>query len=53
MENLFALGMSDDSKSWHLQTNGTWLRNGGRNAIELVDVQDQLMLSTLRRGTNR
>lgn len=53
MENLFALGMSDDSKSWHLQSDGTWLRNGGRNASELVDVQDQLMLNTLRRGAIR
>ncbi|NBR60901.1 MAG: RNA degradosome polyphosphate kinase [Actinobacteria bacterium] len=53
MENLFSLGMSDESKSWHLQADGTWLRNGGRNAAELVDVQDALMSKTLTLGVNR
>ena len=53
MENLFALAMSDGSRSWHLQSDGSWLRNGGQPGTGLIDVQDQLMANTLSPGANQ
>ena len=48
MKNLFALGMSDTSHSWHLAPEGGWLKNGGKQATaEYIDVQDQIMKSVL------
>jgi polyphosphate kinase len=48
MKNLFALGMSDTSHSWHLAAEGGWLKNGGKQATaEYIDVQDQIMKSVL------
>jgi polyphosphate kinase len=48
MKNLFALGMSDTSHSWHLAPEGGWLKNGGKIATtEYIDVQDQIMKSVL------
>jgi polyphosphate kinase len=51
MENLFKLAMSDGSRSWHLNPDGSWLRNGGKDSLGLVDVQDQLMQQTPKSGT--
>lgn len=50
MEELFKLSMSDNSSSWQLQPDGTWLRNGGLSSAGLVDVQDQIMARTLQSG---
>jgi polyphosphate kinase len=48
MKNIFALGMSDTSHSWHLAPEGVWLKNGGKIATtEYIDVQDQIMKSVL------
>lgn len=48
MKNLFALGMSDTSNSWHLSPEGVWLKNGGKTATsEYIDVQDQIMKNVL------
>ena len=48
MKNLFALGMSDTSHSWHLSPEGSWLKNGGKQATpEYIDVQDQIMKNVL------
>ena len=48
MKNLFALGMSDTSHSWHLSPEGAWLKNGGKQATpEYIDVQDQIMKNVL------
>jgi hypothetical protein len=48
MKNLFALGMSDTSHSWHLAPEGVWLKNGGKSATsEYIDVQDQIMKTVL------
>jgi polyphosphate kinase len=51
MDNLFNLAMSDGSRSWHLNADGSWLRNGGKDSLGLVDVQDQLMQQTPKSGT--
>ncbi|MEY4418636.1 MAG: hypothetical protein RIQ88_1074, partial [Actinomycetota bacterium] len=51
MDNLFNLAMSDGSRSWHLNPDGSWLRNGGKDSLGLVDVQDQLMQQTPKSGT--
>ncbi|MEY2815592.1 MAG: hypothetical protein RJA78_168 [Actinomycetota bacterium] len=48
MKNLFALGMSDTSHSWHLSPEGTWLKNGGQqDTANFIDVQDQIMKNVL------
>jgi polyphosphate kinase len=48
MKNLFAIGMSDTSHSWHLAPEGVWLKNGGKIATtEYIDVQDHIMKSVL------
>jgi polyphosphate kinase len=48
MKNLFTLGMSDTSHSWHLAPEGVWLKNGGKSATsEYIDVQDQIMKNVL------
>ena len=48
MKNLFALGMSDTSHSWHLYPEGNWLKNGGNQVTtEHIDVQDQIMKNVL------
>lgn len=48
MKNLFALGMSETSNSWHLAPEGGWLKNGGKKATsEYIDVQDQIMKNVL------
>jgi polyphosphate kinase len=55
MKNLFALGMSDTSNSWHLSPVGSWLKNGGKPATpEFIDVQDQIMKNVLakKNGSN-
>jgi hypothetical protein len=52
MENLFKLSMGEGSSSWHLGADGNWLKNGGRDQVGLLDVQDQLMLNAQRAGNN-
>lgn len=48
MNNLFKLGMADNSHSWHLLPQGTWLKNGGQQeTTNFIDVQDQIMKDVL------
>ena len=48
MKNLFTLGMSEISHSWHLYPEGNWLKNGGNQATtSFIDVQDQIMKNVL------
>jgi polyphosphate kinase len=48
MKNLFALGMSETSNSWHLYPEGNWINNGGNQVTsEHIDVQDQIMKNVL------
>ena len=48
MKNLFALGMSETSNSWHLYPEGNWIQNGGNQVTsEHIDVQDQIMKNVL------
>jgi polyphosphate kinase len=48
MKNLFALGMSETSHSWHLYPEGNWLKNSGnKETANFIDVQDQFMKNTL------
>ena len=54
LQDLFALAMSDDSSSWHLETNGTWSRHQfDANGKKLIDVQDELMRFTSSRRSTR
>ena len=48
----FDRGMSDESASWHLDSDGTWTRHSTDGANRLIDVQDATMvtLSQRRRG---
>ena len=48
MKNLFALGMSETSNSWHLYPEGNWINNDGNQVTsEHIDVQDQIMKNVL------
>jgi polyphosphate kinase len=50
MENLFNLAMADTSASWHLSSDGSWLKNGGNpSSVGFVDVQDRIMQNILNR----
>ncbi|MEI7420350.1 MAG: polyphosphate kinase 1, partial [Actinomycetes bacterium] len=50
MENLFSLAMADTSASWHLSSDGSWLKNGGNpSSVGYVDVQDRIMQNILNR----
>ena len=50
MENLFSLAMADTSASWHLSSDGSWLKNGGNpSSVGFVDVQDRIMQNILNR----
>jgi polyphosphate kinase len=41
---LFDLSMSDEVASWHLDSEGKWLRHQfGEGGVRLIDVQDQIM----------
>jgi polyphosphate kinase len=52
MENLFSLAMADTSASWHLSSDGSWLKNGGNpSSVGYVDVQDRIMQNILNRRT--
>ena len=48
----FDRGMSDESSSWHLASDGSWTRHTTNGADHLIDVQDATMvtLSQRRRG---
>ena len=48
----FDRGMSDESSSWHLDSDGSWTRHTTNGADHLIDVQDATMvtLSQRRRG---
>ncbi len=44
LQDLFTLAMSDNSSSWHLETNGSWTRHQfDETGKKLTDVQDELM----------
>ena len=44
LQDLFTLAMSENSSSWHLETNGSWTRHQFDEAgKKLTDVQDELM----------
>ena len=55
LQDLFTLAMSDESSSWHLETNGSWTRHQfDSNGKKLTDVQDELMrFTTSRRSTRK
>ena len=53
MEYLFELTMSNTTASWHLGSDGIWLKNGGVvNGSQFIDAQDAIMarVATLRPG---
>ena len=44
LQDLFTLAMSENSSSWHLETNGSWTRHQfDETGKKLTDVQDELM----------
>jgi polyphosphate kinase len=44
LQDLFTLAMSENSSSWHLETNGSWTRHQfDESGKKLTDVQDELM----------
>ena len=50
MQNLFDLGLSDATASWHLEADGNWIRHQfDANGKKLNDMQDQLMVEMLAR----
>jgi polyphosphate kinase len=50
MENLFSLAMAETSSSWHLSSDGSWLKNSGNpSSVGYVDVQDRIMQNILNR----
>ena len=54
LQDLFTLAMSEDSSSWHLETNGSWTRHQfDANGKKLIDVQDELMRFTANRRSAR
>ena len=48
LKNLINLGMSDDVSSWHLGSDGVWVRKSlSASGEELADLQDQMMFQAL------
>jgi len=54
LEDLFTLAMSDGTSSWHLQSDGEWVRHSvGENGRPLIDLQDRTMQNVQRRRRAR
>lgn len=54
LKNILNLGMSDEIASWHLGSDGTWLRKSiGANGEKLADLQDQMMFQALSKKKTR
>jgi polyphosphate kinase len=55
LQDLFTLAMSENSSSWHLETNGSWTRHQfDESGKKLTDVQDELMrFVTSRKASNK
>jgi len=50
LQDLFTLAMSDNSSSWHLESDGSWTRHQfDSEGKKLTDVQDELMRFTASR----
>jgi polyphosphate kinase len=50
IDELFELGMSDETSSWWLDADGTWIRNSrASDGSLLADLQDTVYQRTLRR----
>ena len=48
LKNLINLGMSDEVSSWHLGSDGVWVRKSlSANGEKLADLQDQMMFQAL------
>lgn len=48
LKNLINLGMSDEISSWHLGSDGVWVRKSlSANGEKLADLQDQMMFQAL------
>jgi polyphosphate kinase len=55
LQDLFTLAMSENSSSWHLETNGSWTRHQfDESGNKLTDVQDELMrFVSSRKASNK
>jgi polyphosphate kinase len=54
LEDLFTRAMSDGTSSWHLGSDGVWVRHSrGENGRPLVDLQDKTMAIVQRRRRAR
>jgi polyphosphate kinase len=55
LQDLFTLAMSENSSSWHLETNGSWTRHQfDESSNKLTDVQDELMrFVSSRKASNK
>jgi len=54
LQDLFVLAMSEESSSWHLETDGSWTRHQfSSTGKKLTDIQDELMRFTASRRSAR
>jgi polyphosphate kinase len=54
MTALFELSMSDEAATWHLGSDGTWLRHQyGADGKPLVDIQDKTMADVYAKRNSR
>ena len=54
LKELLDLGMGDQVARWELKSSGEWLRQGvDENGEKLVDMQDELMVRTLKKKRSR
>jgi len=54
LKSLFELAMSDEASTWHLGSDGTWIRHQyGADGKPLVDVQDKTMNDVYAKRNSR